>query len=215
MPVYEVAGLAGSGKSTIARALSVRDKTVQVGFPLRRIQHLPSLAVGVFSSFPASLGSRSWLELGTSLYISALLVALRRRNGLPGPNIILDQGPLYLLAHWGVCRGESGSYSPIKTWELESIRTWAGLCSRVFFLDAPDDSLVERIRAREQAHRIKAMPRDHMALFLQKYRLAYERILDTFMSFGGSVLHIQTGDTDIDKALGQIYKAGFVQEGLA
>jgi deoxyadenosine/deoxycytidine kinase len=91
--------------------------------------------------------------------------------------IVLDQGPVYLLA-------EMMEFGPDylragKTEELwqDLYRRWASTLDMIVWLDAADANLLDRIRTREQEHVVKNESESKMVEFLERYRKAYDLIV--------------------------------------
>jgi hypothetical protein len=107
--------------------------------------------------------------------------------------IVLDQGPVYLLA-------EMREFGPdyIRSQKAESF--WAGLFKRwaetldlIIWLDAPDTALLDRIRAREQEHIVKAETASKMIEYLNEYRRMFEA---TVSALGVHNPHLQVLKVD-------------------
>ena len=107
-------------------------------------------------------------------------------NGWPGvlqkelknnKTIILDQGPVYLLA-------ELSEFGPEFLKRQEAEKMWQDLYSRwadrldmIVWLDAPDTDLLKRIRSRDKEHVVKNESSETTFEFLAGYRKAYERTI--------------------------------------
>jgi deoxyadenosine/deoxycytidine kinase len=122
--------------------------------------------------------------------------ALRRRESNEGNKvIILDQGPLYLLA-------EMQLFGPEYLKQKAAERLWNDLYDRwkaalymVVWLDASNDVLLDRIRTRRQEHIVKTQPATVVYEFLDRYRVEYEFILSilTTKESGLKVIKFDTG----------------------
>jgi deoxyadenosine/deoxycytidine kinase len=183
--IVEIVGAAGAGKTTLCHALSPCEKIFHIGsFPdVRKISNAPFFIWNGLQVFPAllNLSQRSSRKFTRREF--AWLSILRGWPGLLKKDlqkdkiIILDQGPVYLLA-------ETSEFGPDYLKEPKAKHFWQGLYSRWFdtldmivWLDATDADLLKRIRNREKGHIVKNESIENAFAFLACYRTAYERII--------------------------------------
>jgi thymidylate kinase len=186
----EIAGVAGAGKSTLARALADRYAGCRVADSLhtRLPAHWPYVAHSVRGLLPlitATARSRpalSWDEIKFAVYVSEWDRYLRRehRQGL----VVLDQGPIFALARllWGqkpVTRSE-----PFRAWMRAMVLRWSVELDVIVWLDAPDSTLHERIGSRDQRHEAKGRPTREVLELLETHRQAYRSVLEAFARLG-------------------------------
>jgi hypothetical protein len=180
----EIAGVAGSGKSTLTRTLVAGRDGWRVADSLhtRLHAHWPYLAHSASGLLPlvgTTLRRRpvlSWEEIKFAIYVSEWHRYLRKREAEPGV-VLLDQGPVFALARllWGqkpATRGE-----PFGAWMDAMLRRWSDELDLVVWLDAPDQVLHERIRGREQRHEAKGKPEPDAVALLGTHRRAYRSVL--------------------------------------
>ena len=91
---------------------------------------------------------------------------------------VLDHGPVFRLARLRAFGPRITRSVPFDRWWERSLLIWSGLLDAVIALDAPDAVLVDRIRSREQKHRMKAEGRSEAEDFLKRYRATYQEILE-------------------------------------
>jgi len=107
---------------------------------------------------------------------------LRKESDDSGRVIVLDQGPIYLLAEMRLFGPE---YLRQKTaerlWQVLYSR-WANILHLVIWLDAANDVLLDRIRTRQQEHIVKSEPAALVHEFLERYRAEYDSILSNLTS---------------------------------
>jgi shikimate kinase len=195
----EIAGVAGAGKSTLARALVDRYAGCRVADSLhtRLPAHWPYVAHSVHGLLPllaATARSRpvlSWDEIKFAVYVSEWNRYLGREHR-PGL-VVLDQGPIFALARllWGqkpVTRSE-----PFRAWMSTMMRRWSLELDAIVWLDAPDHVLHERIGTREQRHEAKGKPTREVLELLGTHRQAYRAVLESIARLGRPpVLHFDT-----------------------
>jgi len=93
-----------------------------------------------------------------------------------GRVVVLDQGPVFLLAQLYMfgpksLRGKSGE----KWWEMVVAR-WAATLDMLVYLDASDAHLLNRVRTRSKWHLVKDKTAPEVFEFLAQYREAYEQV---------------------------------------
>jgi shikimate kinase len=186
--IAELAGLAGTGKTTLSRVLSERDERIIIGpeIELRKVEQMPIFVGNVPHLLPILLrrgrdGDRfAWDQIKAMVYLRAWPGVLRQQAGPNGTMILLDHGPVFKLA----------------TLHL------------VIWLDAPDATLRERIRGREQRHIIKEKSDAEVFQFLARYRASYARILAKLRAKGGpALLAFDTSQASIEQIVDQVLAA--------
>jgi broad-specificity NMP kinase len=201
--VVELIGPAGSGKTTLARALC-RGPEFTAGIELPRIAHVPHvlqhslLLLPVYLRFGGDGGWLTWKEMRSMTYLRAWPRQLIRPPGAERAITVLDHGPVFRLARLRAF-GPRITHSPsFDRWWQRSLRLWSGLLDAVIALDAPDAVLVDRIRAREQRHRRKAQGRSETERFLEHYRSTYQEILQG-LEGGPRLLRVDTSRQSADE----------------
>lgn len=200
--VYELAGPAGAGKTTLAETL-VRDRAdVIIGLPAGRT----SMLVGVTAAAPMLLRGRAseshgpWTaaDLRSIGYLHAWRrhAAEQHRPGCAGV-VLLDHGPTYRLASLRL--GEAATRAPapltaaFRQWWTRTAISWSGVLDAVVWLDAPDDVLVARIEDRDRFHRVRGRAATDVQGFLERYRDSYAAVLDLLGRCGTRVIRLNTG----------------------
>lgn len=196
----EIVGVAGSGKSTLTRALR-SDYGCHVADSLhtKLPGHWPYVAHGLPRAVPffaASMRDRpllSWDELKFVLYVAEwdrfLRAEYRDRPGV----VVLDQGPMFALARllWG--RKPVTRHASFEAWLRRMVERWSGELDAIVVLDAPDAALLERIDGREQRHDAKGVPSQQGLELLGQHREAYGRVFELVESVGSTqVLRFDT-----------------------
>jgi len=202
--VVEIVGPAGAGKTTLYQALNCHPKSVRLGnFPdVRKMTDAPFFVANGIQLIPSLLGlyrpdSRqltrrefAWMTILNG-WPAILCKELRNDN----QTIILDQGPVYLLAEMRLFGPEYLRQKAAERLWQDLYGRWGATLDMVVWLDAADDILLDRIQTRQQEHVVKAEPAPVICEFLDRYRTEYEFILSILTNKMPSlkVLRFDTG----------------------
>ena len=179
----EIVGVAGAGKSTLARTLLARHPVCRLAdFIHARVpSHWPYFAhsaPGAARLLAHALRPPrpSWDELKLYVYASEwhrYLAAREDRSSVT----LFDQGPFFALACllWGGSAVTDSS--PFRRWRQGSAARWARELDLVVELTAADEVLLARIDAREKAHVAKGRSPREAARILAAHRHAYAEVL--------------------------------------
>ena len=203
--VVEIIGPAGAGKSTLCQLLAQSSDHLQLqNFPdVRNIKDAPFFIANGLQLTPSLLrlyrpGSRhlnrrefAWLAI-----LKGWSSLLRQEPHNDGKMVILDQGPVYLLAEMRLFGPDYLRQKRAEQFWQDFYRRWGETLYMVISLDAEDSILMDRIRNRQQEHVVKDQPESVVYEFLQKYRTEYESLLSNFTSLnnGFKVFQYDTGN---------------------
>lgn len=183
----ELVGPAGSGKSTLYRALAAQCALVMPGVPFGGLGHLRLGLRHAVQLLPAWLASHDrWLdekELRSLNYVVGWAEGLERGAGA-GALAVFDHGPVFRLARlraFGPRLVESAAFA---RWQEAAVARWARLLGALVWLDAPDALLAARIDGRDERHRIKGLAPGDTQRFLARYRAAYDALLAELAAAG-------------------------------
>jgi thymidylate kinase len=180
----EVLGIAGAGKSTVARLLGrVPGFEMAEFIHTRQPSHLLEVARAVPRVLPLVLGGLSgrprisWPEVKLLVYVTRWRRVLGRRARPPGTILLFDQGPLYALVRL-TAEGKPFTHRrAFERWRAEMLEGWTRELGVVIWLDAPDDVLWSRINQRSQAHKKKGEDIETGHDFIVRYRRSFEDLL--------------------------------------
>ncbi len=184
----ELVGPAGSGKSTLYRALAARCPLVAPGVPFGGLGHLRLGARHAARFLPAWLaaGGRFFdeKELRSLNYVAGWAEGVER---LPRGVVIavFDHGPIFRLARLRAFGPPLVRGAAFRRWSEAAVRRWARLLDAVVWLDAPDALLAGRIDARGERHRMKGGAAQETQRFLARYREAYDALAAELRAAGG------------------------------
>jgi shikimate kinase len=188
--VIELVGVAAAGKSTLLRALAARSGRVAAGVPLPRHLQLRCGAAHLARLLPSWLGRSargrflSREELRGMGYVDGWWQELARGHQQDALTV-LDHGPVFRLTRLRVFGPPLVASAAFRAWHERAVARWAALLDAVVWLDAPDDTLLERIETRSQRHLVKGAVDEEQRRFLERYRAGYEEILAELARAGG------------------------------
>jgi thymidylate kinase len=127
---------------------------------------------------------------------------------LPGrPHaVILDEGPVYMLARLRVYGGERLRSAAFERWWREALAQWARTVDLIVWLDAPDQILMQRSRTRTQVHQLQRLPEARAQQFLAAYREAYETVVGALTEFSGpAVLRVRSDQEGVEAIRDRVF----------
>jgi hypothetical protein len=214
--IVELVGPAGAGKSSLAQALKQRSKSILTCTPpyLRRIGHAPFFARNIILSTPILFhlyrnNYGRWFtpwEMAWLVTLNGWHRLLARQEFRNDTVIVLDQGPVFMLAWFSGFGPESFRSPSTKPWWDTMYKQWADVLDMVIWLDAPDMTLIERIRARDVWHGVKVKTDRDACEFLARWRAAHEHVLSalTSQANGPKVLDLNTAQEGLEETVNRV-----------
>jgi hypothetical protein len=120
--------------------------------------------------------------------LQTLYRALRRTKGSSDQVLIFDEGPVFAMAWLRGFGHQTLREQPSAEWWQTALRQWSTLIDAVVVLDAPDQLLARRIRARPHEHEVKEFPDHEIAHWMARFREALEWVLVEMERQGGPVV---------------------------
>jgi hypothetical protein len=205
--VVELVGVAASGKTSLLHALGRGDPTLQAGLRPPRIRHmaqiLPLLPTFLALHWPYRGLLRK--EMKRITYLRTVYGMLH--GELPGrPRaVILDEGPVYMLARLRVYGGERIRTATFERWWRGTVAQWARTVDLIVWLDAPDITLLQRSRTRDQVHQLQRLSEVRAQQFLAAYRQAYETVVGALTELSGpAVLRVRSDQQSVEAIRDQV-----------
>jgi shikimate kinase len=217
--VVELVGPAGAGKTTLAQALKQRSKRILIGTApqIRRVGHIPFFARNSLLLVPTLFhlhykNNGRWLtprEIAWMVILKGWHRVLGRQASKNGTIVVLDHGPVAMLASLRFFGPENLKSQSAKKWWDSTYKQWADTLDMVIWLDTSDATLVERIRARDVWHRVKVKSDSEAFEFLARWRPVYEQVISelTVDSHGPKVFHLDTGQESLDETVSRVLVA--------
>ena len=194
--IVEVIGPAGSGKTTLFRALTECNSQVQAEFlpPIRNVSYLPFFAENILRLCPLLVrlpgtGDRmlNCQELAWMAMLKGWPKLLRKKAVDEDKIILMEQGPIFLMALLSEF-GPSSLQAELaqRYWE-EVIEQWSRIIDVVIWLDTSDETLIRRIRTRQDEHEVKEETDEEMKRYLARYRGVFERLMQVIRKNNGAI----------------------------
>jgi thymidylate kinase len=212
--LVELIGLAGAGKTTLVRALVDRIPGARAGLRLDRTRDIPAIALAAGRVTPALFvdllrGSGTAAhDARYSLRLLAHRSAARRALRAAGQVVLVDEGPVYMLTRLAAFGSASGDRSGFRRQWERNLDWWRDRLDAIVWLDAPNDVLAARIRARAKHHRAKETSDDALSEFLARYRVAYSAVVERItVCDGPQVIQLdsrQPLEAEIDRLLSSL-----------
>lgn len=184
----EVVGPPGAGKSTLLHALEVAGAEVQPAAVHRSMKRFPLFLRSRLSLLPvfgdlraATVSSRERIWM---MRVEASLGVLERETSRGKPAVIFDQGPVYALLRLRTSSAYEARSELFRRWWNRKIDLWAQVLDLIVLLDAPDEVLMPRIRARSKDHPIKRLGEGQARVVLESDRHIYRELIEQIVGRG-------------------------------
>ncbi len=220
MQIVELIGLAGAGKSTVARRLLHSNNRIAIEEPpyFRKLRDVPFFALNALLCLPTFL--RQFTRKTNDRYLKSEEIAwivllegwhrrLRRQAANGSRVIVLDQGPVFFLMLLQLYGPASFKWPNMKGWWLRTAGLWANVLDTAIWLDAPDDVLVRRIRARQRWHGVKDRSDEQALAYLRPYRTAFDEVTSilTTSRQNFEVVRVNTGAESQEQTVDRVLSA--------
>ena len=131
---------------------------------------------------------------------------------IAGPDdesIVIDQGPIFLIATLLEFGPQSLRYSTMQGWWDKIFDNWKHALDLVIWLDARDDVLARRIRTREEDHPVKGKTDQEIQEFMAQYRQIYGQVMSRFSTNNPRtrILHVDSSDLGVDEIVAMVMQA--------
>lgn len=178
--VVELAGPAGSGKSTVVSVISARHP-VRLGVTAcDRACILPAVRLALllppgFLLTEIRRGELPPVTLRSMIYVERWLKQVSATRGGEISAVLYDHGPFFRLATieaFGPPRS-----ARLDAWWRSMREAWSTAIDLVVWLDADDPVLLERIRDRAREHPARQMGDAEAVAWIRRYRRGFESAL--------------------------------------
>ncbi|OQY06843.1 MAG: hypothetical protein B6I25_03040 [Planctomycetales bacterium 4572_13] len=174
--IIEIMGCAATGKSSVTRCLLEQDERFRVYVPT--IGYRVQCRKYTLFRFPQILffcliGVRRHY-LKTLIRIEAALETISSEKKKANGVLLVDQGPLSSLAY---LYSKGVANQVMLKWLKSLNKKAANVIDKVFWLDASNSVLVDRLNKRRDGHKMENMPEVTTNQFYDTYRLCYNKVL--------------------------------------
>lgn len=182
--VVEVLGLPATGKTTVVDGIASADGAVAV-----RRRSPADVAAHALSAIRLTSPLVTMVTKGCTpkdrnrlIRLGACSAIARRHVRRGAEAFVFDQGPVFLLRQLAGSGGACGAaIEPSWSGYLER---WARALDLVVVLDAPDEVVLERVRARTKAHPLQRLSDAEACRHLAEDRQAFDLVLELLASHG-------------------------------
>lgn len=185
--MFEILGLAGSGKSSTIKYIKQKNNNVKDTIKYKKIDYfILSKIIKLIHIFLLTKNIRHIKE-----YITFLMMfkSIKKDNS---QNIIcFDQGPLFILTKLIIEIPQQENFF------LQEMRKIIPYYSEIIYLNTPIDILANRIDNRKQNHRIKGKKKDEKEKFLKNYIKLYNKVIIICSEYKVNVIEINTNINSI------------------
>lgn len=182
--VVELVGLAGAGKSSLARALVALDPGIRARPRVSWWRHVASVPPLV-----PTFVNLHWPFRGVLVKEMKRILRLRALHRLAEETrdchiLLFDEGPVYLLARILVFGGEKIQTPGFQRCWRRAIARWAETLSAIVWLQAPEEVLAARLRTRAE-HPFGDVGDQAVTALFRAYRDAFARVIAELTAAGG------------------------------
>ena len=203
----EIVGVAGAGKSTIARKMIEETCDVQTSLSIKPYKfkvlghvtsNLPRLLWLMFSGIP-------YRFLKALLYLECALPIYRfhkERGFLPCRIVLVDFGPVGLITNQ-----EQKGYTRDAKWCERLGNRSREILDLIVWLDAPDEVLFNRINERQEFHVMQGEPIETVKAFLEDFRDAIGNFARDGTKKTIPCIRIDTNEISVEEVVREIKQA--------
>lgn len=215
--LVELVGPAGAGKTTLFYALRRRSRCLKAIDPPFYKKLVDSsfffkhcfLALPTFLRLYKNKNNDKFLsrqEITWILILNGWHHLLRRGNANDRKVIVLEHGPVFMMAHLYQFGPKCLRSQSANKWWKDMYNQWATTLNILVWLDTSNERIIERIRSRDEWHRMKDKPALEVFDFLAHYRAGYEKLISMLTSNpnGPKLLRFDTGQEPLDRIVNKL-----------
>jgi thymidylate kinase len=201
--MFEILGLAGSGKSSTIKYIKDSKYTFKDNIEYKKIDY--SIMYKIFKLIQIFLITKNIRHIKEFITFLMLFKSIKLNNKKEKTVICFDQGPLFILTKLIIEIPEQEEYF------LDELRKVIPYYNEIIYLKTPLEVLSFRINNREQEHRIKDKPIEEQSLFLKTYINLYNKVINICLEQNVNVIKINTDKHSIDE-VGELVLERFRQK---
>jgi hypothetical protein len=212
--LLELVGLAGTGKSSLGKAISHRNENIRLVTPPRKAKYVPFLIRNALNWLPTYIYRYghtrwfTWKEMMLMAHLTMLPTHLKQQSHSHGTVAILDPGAFCWLTELREFGPPIATCQRYESWWSSMFDRWAALVDTIIWLDAPDEILLERIHTRDQWHEVQCMSPAEAVECFARYRKWYGEMISGMMANDSPrVLRFRTDQVSTDQMASEVLAA--------
>lgn len=207
--VIELVGLAGCGKTTMTRMILDQCPNVKLSSPpvTNRISYAPFFITNLtlLSKMLWSLsrdgdGELSRREIAWLALLKGWPKRIRNIANDHRGTILLEQGSIYYLTSLFLLGPDCFHTGQVEQYWKDTFSEWANILDICVFIDASNETLAQRINAREKDHVVKEKNFASVDEFLNQWREAYMETISILQSNNPELQVIKINNESLDVA---------------
>jgi|WetSurSiteA1Bulk_404760.scaffolds.fasta_scaffold00221_10 thymidylate kinase len=215
--IIELVGPAGSGKTTIFRALEKKVPGIigEVAPPVWERSNIKFYAKNVLRLVPILLRLQrngpkfiSRRELAFMCLLNGWHFTLEEKMVNTHKTILLDQGPVFIMAYLSMVGQINLENSSLCGWWKNVFTQWAETINTIIYLDTSIDTLISRIRNRQDhvIEHVNGKTDEEAQDFLERYGRLYDQIISRLSTNNDRmrVIRIDSGKNTIDEIVNTV-----------
>jgi predicted kinase len=185
--IVELVGLPGVGKSTLAQEMCRQNRNIHLEKTpyFRRATDIPFFMRNSVKNLPRILriqlskdgGGLSRRDIVLMVILSGWRQVLIQKNLTNELVLLLDEGPICYLTRLCAWGSEGLRSTAANNWWKGVFLEWASFLDLIIWLDASDETLIERIRSREMWQEVKTMTREQAFKYFEDLRSKQDYVL--------------------------------------
>lgn len=211
--LIELVGVAGTGKSTLLKALNHGNSRIQELPPPNKLWYLPAMFRVISRWLPLHLlkyrGGRwfTWEETRKLGYLDVWLGYIRSEIQTRNLIVALDPGSICWLVALREFGPELTKDPQFRYWWEDRLRAWALALDVIIWMEAPVELSLERVLSREEEHEAKSEPVEVALHEFECYRHAYNALVPEIARRGGAQLfHYRSDQMTTEQMAEEIFK---------
>ncbi len=210
--IIEMVGVAGTGKSTLRKAMMQKNKRIKFFYSPGNISYLPfliKLAIFWLPLYLAKYRHSRWFtvqEIRNMGYLDTWISRIRHRNLFKDKIFIIEPGSVYWLATLQGCGSEITKHPRFQRWWKNALLHWASSLDAIIWLEAPEEVCYQRVHTRDQWHQFLRYSTENAMEELRCYQKYYEILIPEMTSKHPiKVFHFRTDQISTDQMVEQIF----------
>lgn len=226
LPIIELLGVAGAGKTTLRRMLMEKSNRIKFVVPPAKRHYLLPVVKKTAIWLPNYIAHFrkgrwfGWEELKLIEYVETWIPHLHKQVIAAQSRVLLDPGSVYWLTALRYFGPEFTKGEEFEQWWNKMLLHWADVLEMIVWIDAPEDILYDRVLARNDWHEAKKQTHDEALKIFRLLREGYEETVRAMEIQGGpkiirfrsdksppeEILHGVLSNLDEIESSGEIYR---------